>query len=292
MTRKNIFESIKENYDAHREIKKIYDNLQNYDMFCIYKKDKLSGEEVFVRSFNFFNCSDSFLFDFLPEKGTCRNLEEFMDYADAKLLFGRNKNLTDERIINFLEVVENLFFLYSKKYRSLKRKFGLDFYIDSYKETRFLMNELEKYFGLSKLEYDDRVIMYKGDPKLDLALLNVAKPELALELIKYKKETKTSIEKRKIIKQLDVLIEPITDVIRKKYQIANDLVCILNNFDLRHNNSDPKSNDYKQKVSTLTEKQLCVIYDTAYELILDTLMLDDYDSNIAGKIVSYKAFLQ
>lgn len=117
------------------------------------------------------------------------------------------------------------------------------------------------------------------------------KPELALELIKYKKETTNSIDKRRVIKQLDVLTEPITDIIKKKYQPANDLDCILNNFDLRHNNSDPKSKDYKHNVAMLSEKELCQIYDVAYDLILDTLMLDDYDSNIANKVKSFKNHL-
>ena len=291
MTRKNIFESIKDNYDIFIEIEKVYDNLENYDMFGMYKVDRFSREEKFVCAYKFFDFCDRYLFGFLPEIGTCRDIDEFMEYADAELSFGKNKNLTEERIINFLEVVENLFYIFFKKYRSLKRRHGLDYYIDPYDETRFLIDELEKHIGLSKLEYDDRVILYKGDPKIDQALQNVSKPELVLELIQYKKETKTSIEKRKILKQLDVLTEPITDAIKKKYNPANDLDCILNNFDLRHNNSDPKSKDYKPKVATLTEEQLCEIYDVAYELILDTLMLDDYDSKLSNKVSSFKTFL-
>lgn len=291
MARKNIFESVKDNYDIYKEIEKIYDNIQDYDIFCCYSKDKFTGKETFEGSYNLYKVSDMYLFRYLPDKGTCRYIEEFIEYADAKLYFGRNKKLTEDRIINYLEVIENLFFIYFKRYRYFKRKYDLDYYIEEYEETRKLIDELEKYMGLSKIEYDDRVILYTGDPKLDQALKNVPKPELALELIKYKKETKNSIDKRKILKQLDVLTEPITDAIKKKYQPANDLDCILNNFDLRHNNSDPKSKDYKPNIATLTEEQLCEIYDVSYELILDTLMLDDYDLKLSNMVSTFKTFL-
>ena len=43
--------------------------------------------------------------------------------------------------------------------------------------------------------------------------------------------------------------------------------------------------------STVCIERLCEIYDVAYELILDTLMLDDYDSKLSNKVSSFKTFL-
>lgn len=47
----------------------------------------------------------------------------------------------------------------------------------------------------------------------------------------------------------------------------------------------------KDNYDIFTEEQLCEIYDVAYELILDTLMLDDYDSKLSNKVSSFKTFL-
>ena len=48
MARKNIFESIKENYNINKEIEKIYDNLQKYHMFCKFKIDKVTKKELHI----------------------------------------------------------------------------------------------------------------------------------------------------------------------------------------------------------------------------------------------------
>lgn len=97
-----------------QKLKKIYNNLENYDMFGMYKVGRFSREEKFVCAYKFFDFCDRYLFRFLPEIGTYRDIDEFMEYADAELSFGKNKNLSEERIINFLEVLENLFYIFFK----------------------------------------------------------------------------------------------------------------------------------------------------------------------------------
>ena len=95
-----------------------------------------------------------------------------------------------------------------------------------------------------------------------------------------------------ILKQLDILTEPIADRIKNLYKPVNDLDCIFNNFQLRHNNIDKESTDYHEKIALLTEKEFCEIYDVAYELILATLILADYDENISNKVKNFKLHLK
>ena len=291
MTRENIFDLVKANYDINKEIRKILDNL-NQPIFYEYE---FYSKEITMQH-NFFSFCDFYLFEFFPEKGTCRNISEFLDYANTGIRLINFKSMIlnkidNEKIINLIEVVENVFFIYLKKHKFFQRKYCVGCHVNAYKETCFLLDEIEKHLGLNKLKYKDRVILYLDAPKLSQALKNVTKPELATELIKYKREANSSIEKRKILKQLDILTEPITDKIKKTYGPANDLDCIFNNFQLRHNNMDSNSHDYKEKVSQLKEKDLCKIYDIAYELVLDTLMLNDYDNYLKGEIIKYKSYL-
>ena len=87
MTRENIFDLVKANYNINKESKKILDNL-NQPIFYEYENSYLR-KEVMVEH-NFFSFCDFYLFDFFPEKGTCRNIAEFLDYANTQ-------DYTDER---------------------------------------------------------------------------------------------------------------------------------------------------------------------------------------------------
>ena len=71
-------------------------------------------------------------------------------------------------------------------------------------------------------------------------------------MIRYKREQLDYRGKRKILKQLDRIIEPLIDKVKENetkasllYKMADDLGCLFNNFDLRHNNSDKDSKDYR-----------------------------------------------
>jgi hypothetical protein len=300
MSRNNIFQRVKDNYNPNKEIEKIYDNLTNYTMFCRYRKNKYGTTEEFLEDFKFFDCCERYLFEFMPDVNTCLTIDEFMEYADADLKFGRSFNLTEERIINFLEVIENIFKIYFDRMRYFKRRYGLDYYIDEYEETRFLIDTLEKHLNLTKANYKDRVILYVGNAKLDKAVEQIQSSDMALELIKYDNKTSNHIEKRKVLKQLDVLVEPIIDKLKTKYNkskntiyyIADDLGCIYNNFDLRHNNSDKTSNDYIENVSKLSDNDFCEIYDCAYDLIIDILIINNYEETLESKIKSIKQYLK
>ena len=52
----------------------------------------------------------------------------------------------------------------------------------------------------------------------------------------------------------------------------------LNNLDLRHNNKNPGSNDYKEPVAQLPDEELEKWYDETYQLMLyEILVLENID---------------
>lgn len=157
------------------------------------------------------------------------------------------------------------------------------------------MDTLEKHLGLTIKKTIDRVLLHKKDYKLAKIIDNSTNYDLASELISYSREKNDYISKRKILKQLDIYLEPLIDKAKKNksiqpviYKMADDLGFLFNNFSIRHNNSDKDSNDYKQMLENYTEKDYENVYDLTYELILDFLVSNDY-INLQGEINKLKS---
>ena len=298
MKRNTIFEKVKNSYSIYSEIDKIHHAILYNDMFYLCKTDNHTQKVAIVKEFHFFDFCNNYLFKFLPDTGTCLNIKEFMDRAEASLDYTRRYSITEDRIINYLEVLENLFKIYFDRYGYFKRKYGLECDLNLYKEIRFLIDSLEKHMGLSKKEFKDRVILYSENFKLSEALEQVKSSDLAVEIVKYDKEILDCNGKRKILKELDTLVEPIIGKIKKRYGnnsviwcIADDLSCILNNFNIRHNNCESGSKKYIKNVANLEEQKLCEVYDTAYSLIIDILIWNKYEDDLKKRIETFKSYL-
>lgn len=98
-------------------------------------------------------------------------------------------------------------------------------------------------------------------------------------------------KKREILKLLANKIEPMSKAYRAKYQsglghdIFKDLGILFNNFEIRHPNLDSKITQYyKEPLTKYTPKEWEEIYDTAYQMILDAFLVDNYNT-IYSKIV-------
>lgn len=300
MKRENIFKLLQKNYDIQNEILKIRDIIYEDDFFCREAKPS-KGEKTgrVLEKFSFFDFIDRYLFDKYKLKNTCLDLEEFYSYCGANINTLKSKNIAEDMIINFLEVTENMLKLYFDNSDMLFDDYQIRYYSDSYDKLSLLMNTLEKHMGLKTKEYKDKIILYVGDYKLESALENVDDIDLAVELTKYDRENLDYKEKRQIIKQLDILVEPLIDKLKKKYsndknlvyRMADDLGFLLNNFNIRHNNSSKSSNDYKEGFKKFKKEDLEEVYDNVYQLILDLLILNDYETSLGKKVSAYKKTL-
>ena len=158
MERKNIYDLVRLNYNIFNEIKKIHE-LLTHENFFYYADLKAKGETSVIKSYLFFDFADKMLFEYLPIKGTCMSLAEFMTASNAILKFGEYGNLSEARIVNYLEVVENLLNIYLRRRAMLKKKFGVDYYVEPYKKLGFLMNTLERYLHITRIVKKDVVIL-------------------------------------------------------------------------------------------------------------------------------------
>lgn len=100
-------------------------------------------------------------------------------------------------------------------------------------------------------------------------------------------------KKREILKLLANEIEPKIEVFLKAHpsgpvhDIFKNLSSCFNNFNIRHNNSDPKKKNYYHKeLDAFTEKDYEEIYDVTYDLILDAILLDEYQNSTVKRYES------
>ena len=82
-----------------------------------------------------------------------------MNNADAVLEFGKYGNVSEYRVTNYLEIVENLLNHYFRRHGHFKKNFGFDYYEVPYKQLMFLVDEMEKHLGVVRKVTKDRVIL-------------------------------------------------------------------------------------------------------------------------------------
>ena len=163
MNKQNIYELVEKNYSIEKEAHKIHDILTHEIFFNHTQTDDQRHKTV--TTYRFFDFADKVLFPFMQDKGTCLGLAEFMARADAILEFGDYGNVSEYRIINYIEIVENLLYIYFHNKRHIEKKLGYDIYYTPYNKVVFLMNELEKHLQLTKKTKKDKVILEKIETK-------------------------------------------------------------------------------------------------------------------------------
>ena len=160
MSKQNIYEIVEKNYKVENEIAKIHDILTLEDFFCYTQiKDK---QHKAITTYRFYEFADKVLFEFVEDKGTCLSLAEFMARADAILEFGDHGNISEYRIINYLEIVENLLNIYFYRIKYFRKKRGFELYSTAYERVTFLMTVLEQRLGLTKKVKRGKVILEKN----------------------------------------------------------------------------------------------------------------------------------
>ena len=183
--------------------------------------------------------------------------------------------------------------LYAEKHQEAFGDYSWDsdkFFTETMKKCSYIMDKA----GLQLIEHtknkymmvvprDEKVRSVAESTDKDTAILLY---EYTSPLLKgnYKK-------KREILKLLSNKIEPMSKVYRAKYQsglgfdIFKDLDLILNNFEIRHPNMDSSiEKNYKEALTKYTTKEWEEIYDTAYQMILEAFLVDNYN-NIYSKTI-------
>ena len=109
------------------------------------------------------------------------------------------------------------------------------------------------------------------------AAAEATEPEVASLILQYnyRRFVGNVAKKKVILVQLGHVIMGKESALRGNNQsnLFESITRALNNLDLRHNNTNPGSNDYKEQVAQLAHKELEKWYDETYQLILYAILV-------------------
>ena len=264
MARKNIFQLVEENYNIQDEIKKINRLFTTYGYFKIG-----FSEHTFKKIL------ENYLFEDWKYNDTCITIEEYLERVNAKL--PANSRANDDRIINFLEVMENFIKLYFDNANSLYSEYQIQPFM-SFSSTFYkLINTLEKRMGLTTREYKDKIIIYPKNAPLEKVIELTDDEDVQWELIRYVREDLSLSEKRKSLAYLatNLYIEEDSDEKDPRIkELINKAGNILNNLHIRHNN---KTGKWENKIlDGISEEEAITLCDMAYNEMLTIELLRDH----------------
>ena len=265
MSRKNIFQLVEENYDIQSEIKKI-NKLFSAEYYFEENALMYHSLEKIIKEY---------LFDDWKYRGTCISIAEYLERANAAVA---NKGIvTEEQIINNLEVMENFVKLYFDNSGNLFEEYKIKYYAGL--DTVFceLINTLEKRMGLTTREYKDRVIIYPKNAPLEKVVDLCDDEDVQWELIRYVREDLSLSEKRKTLAYLATNLY-IEEDSKEKDEHIKELIKkagnILNNLHIRHNNKTGKwENEALKDLKKADAISLC---DMVYNEMLTIVLLREH----------------
>ena len=133
---------------------------------------------------------------------------------------------------------------------------------------------IEKAGHILTVNTDGSILVVPRDPVL-LEVVDIV-PELADILVEYNHyRLRGNLEKKKaILNQISHALEPKRSELEKiNYSMTNDLYNLFNNLDIRHNNSDPDSKNYKPGFERLSDYEIESLYDLTYQQALALFVL-------------------
>lgn len=268
--RKSIFE-IENRLNIVEEFKKILTIL--YEEKTIYYNYEDLNLMTFLNKYVFSNWKyrDTFieLSDYMRNIGITSSVET------------GNEELTEEKFLNFLELLLNL-------YLTITRQFDMEkifYYSEKVKNT--IPHNIP--IILEKMNYEavyckDKVILRKRDADVD-SVLDIVPINIAELLLSYNDIRNNNIESKKtILKKIDLYI----DSNKRKYKsISADL---LNSIDIIINKMGINHIEDKEPFNKFSNDELCAWYDKCFRMIIHLIRMEEISkiSNETKLLISQK----
>lgn len=267
MTRSNIFEILKKNYNITTEFQRI---------------SRLFKEELIRNTFNGAGYTLEEITELEFSKWSGR--ETCINYEDMRFSLGideieKNSYVREEDIILCLEYYVNII----KLFRNMESDYYLYKFSNHYSILLENIGKLLDYIHYQKyfIEKEDKVILIPKDPAA-MAVAEQSSEDTALAILMYNHaslkgdlECKKEIL-RKIAKEYENLLKDGINGFSEYFDKARHM---LNEFDIRHNNIDKGKSQHKL-ILKMSAKKIEEWLDELYQLLLFCVLIKD---NIARK---------
>lgn len=263
MTRKNIFELLKEKYNIEHEMNKIT-TLFNSQIFkhidsYTYKQTIYTIE----------NIVDNRLLFAWKQRNCCLSCNEIRAKLNLEYEYSKLDN-----VILILEYYENLIYLVDRHISF--NKINYQIFQEYFMLKENIANLLDYInYEIHTIEKEEKVLIVPKNPSTT-AVAEISDEETAMAILMYNHHTlKGDLErKRQLLNLIQRTYEPLLkspiEGYKDFYEKTNQL---LNNLHIRHNNLEEVNN--KNLVININDKTLEHWYDELYQLLLFCVLIDD-----------------
>lgn len=256
---------------AGTDIRREYDRL--YNLFCIEENPYITRRDITLRNF----CAGSF--SHLPIRGTCISLDDFDDFH--KIHFEMDPADFDlDYLVSFCEYSYNLVeetkeYNYGDITTWLSR--AIEFYI-------IQVEKVIESIGYMKNKHDGITDFVPKD-QTAVSVAEIVDPELSYRVIEYNHHSmKGDLERKRatllvLADKLEAQSERLKHI---SASLKSDIFMLLNNVNVRHNNTDPNSRNYIPFVAGMKNEEIEHWYDELYQMcLLAFLEMDHSDRRVS-----------
>lgn len=243
--------------NAKLDIRREYDRL--YSLFFLQTIPFYGRKDITLHGI----LANSFLQ--YPFRGTCISLNDFDDYHGFR--FEKEPHsFSVDYLVSFCEYSYNLVD-YDTRINYQTRAMELNQASRSYlRQVKMVVEAI----GYMENKQDGITDFVPKDPAAISVAETLIDPNLSYKVIEYNHHSmKGDLERKKAtLVALGDKLEPLRDKLEKANEpLKKDIFCLLNNMNLRHNNTDPGSN-YRPHVASMKKEELEQWYDDLYQMIL------------------------
>lgn len=265
MSRKNIFDIAAESFDLKLELKRIKYMFEDKGILYSVKQGYISILS-FVRKEGFYHWKN---------RGRCVNADDFLARLNYDNLWeSATTNLVDMLLL--LEIVYNFCCIASSHFHSKTA------------ETVHELNQLKKMLDECLAHYNYKGVYYREFEQLIViedkpevtAVVEITEKPISHEVLRYNHfALRGNIkEKKNILRNMGDDLEPKLNKITNS--LEDDISFMLNNLNIRHNNTEEGNKYYKPGVAKMDNATLESWYDELYQMmLLAYLQLDQIGRN-------------
>ncbi|MCH5270782.1 MAG: hypothetical protein J1E83_08540 [Lachnospiraceae bacterium] len=216
--------------------------------------------EIFLGQY-YYEISENFLDIYF--RGTCITLEEF----NRKYDFNFGYDTVDVNIDFFIRFCEYFYNMMNALQIAGRSSY---FYYNPVFVTDLILKIIES-IGYERVPRDN-VFIFVEKSSAAVSVAEILPTELSYNVISYNHYSmKGDLEEKKAtILQLANLLEAKRELLQKENkELEKDLFYLFNNFNIRHNNIDPKlKGKYRKHVANMSSDELEQWYDETYQMCL------------------------
>ena len=251
--RRNFAQILKENkIDLNREFKRLYDLLH-----CVL--DDVNDINMWGNKTTVYNLIDE-KFSRFRFRGTTLSLKEFDDEYGFHFEFQFGKVDIDSLVI-FCEYLYNMIVEYERVVS--KREFNTELFLQQ-------INEVVEKIEYTHSSQDGLAIFIPKSPEA-ISVAEIMPQEISYKVLAYNHHSlHGDIEAKKdtILKLANLLEGKRKKLNKINASLEGDLFYAFNNLNMRHNNIDITSKNYKKYVSNMSKQDLENWYDEIYQMCL------------------------